>query len=114
METAVVGGALSATALGYYRYGRRLGSLPETAVIDAGSYVLFPAFSRLAGDPERFRSAFLRALGLLWGGLMVPVAGFVIAAGEPGGVTVLLGEKWRGGAGVMLVALAGIGPGGWR
>ncbi|MCV7356205.1 lipopolysaccharide biosynthesis protein [Mycolicibacterium fluoranthenivorans] len=108
LETAVVGGALSATALGYYRYGRRLGSLPETAVIDAGSYVLFPAFSRLAGDPERFRSAFLRALGLLWG-LMVPVAGFVIAAGEPG-VTVLLGEKWRG-AGVMLVALAGIGPG---
>ncbi|SCX07193.1 lipopolysaccharide biosynthesis protein [Mycolicibacterium fluoranthenivorans] len=108
LETAVVGGALNATALGYYRYGRRLGALPEMAVIDAGSYVLFPAFSRLAGDPERFRSAFLRALQMLWC-LMVPVAGFIIAVGEPG-VTVLLGEKWRG-AGVMLVALAGIGPG---
>jgi PST family polysaccharide transporter len=40
---------------------------------------------------------------------MVPVACFIIAVGEPL-VTVLLGEKWRG-AGVMLVALAGIGPG---
>jgi len=108
IETAVVGGALSATALGYYRYGRRLGALPEMAVIEIGSYVLFPAFSRLAGDPERFRSAFLRALHVLWC-LMVPVACFIIAVGEPL-VTVLLGEKWRG-AGVMLVALAGIGPG---
>ena len=39
-----------------------LGALPEIAVIDVGSYVLFPAFSRLAGDRERFCSAFLRAL----------------------------------------------------
>jgi PST family polysaccharide transporter len=108
IETAVVGGALSATALGYYRYGRRLGALPELAVIEIGSYVLFPAFSRLAGDAERFRSAFLRALRVLWC-LMVPVACYIVAAGEPL-VTVLLGEKWRG-AGVMLVALAGIGPG---
>jgi PST family polysaccharide transporter len=108
LETAVVGGALSTTALGYYRYGRRLGAVPEMAVIAVGSYVLFPAFSRLTGDPERFRSAFLRALQVLWC-LMVPVACFIVAAGEPL-VTVLLGEKWRG-AGVMLVALAGIGPG---
>lgn len=108
LETAVVGGILSATALGYYRYGRRLGALPETAVIDVASYVLFPAFSRLAGDAERFRSAFLRALHVLWC-LTVPVACLIVAVGEPA-VTVLLGEKWRG-AGVMLVALAGIGPG---
>ncbi|HKV19653.1 MAG TPA: oligosaccharide flippase family protein [Mycobacterium sp.] len=108
IETAAVGGALNATALGYYRYGSRLGALPEIAVIDVGSYVLFPAFARLAGDRERFRSAFLRALHVLWC-LMIPVACFIVAAGEPL-VTVLLGEKWRG-AGVMLVALAGIGPG---
>lgn len=108
LETAVVGSALNATALGHYRYGRRLGELPEIAVIDVGSYVLFPAFSRLAGDRERFRAAFLRALQVLWC-LVVPLAFFIIAVGEPL-VAVLLGEKWRG-AGVMLVALAGIGPG---
>ena len=108
LETSIVGGALSATALGHYRYGRRLGSLPETAIIEVGSYVLFPAFSRIAGDPQRLRAAFLRALRVLWC-LAIPVAGFFVAAGEPA-VTVLLGENWRG-AGVMLVALAGVGPG---
>lgn len=108
LETAIVGGALNATALGCYRYGRRLGSVPEIAVVDVGSYVLFPAFSRLACDAERFRSAFLRALQILWC-LIVPAACFIVVAGEPL-VTVLLGEKWRG-AGVMLVALAGVGPG---
>lgn len=108
VETALVGAVLSATALGYYRYGRRLGSLPEMAVIEVGSYVLFPAFSRLAGDAERFRSAFLRALRLLWC-VVVPVGCVLLAVGEPL-VTVLLGEKWRG-AGEMLVAVAGVGPG---
>ncbi|MEZ0340649.1 oligosaccharide flippase family protein [Mycobacterium sp. pV006] len=108
IETAVVGAMLNATALGYYRYGRRLGSLPEIAVIDVASYVLFPAFSRLATDTQRFANAFLRALQVLWC-LIVPVALFIVAAGEPL-VTVLLGEKWRG-AGFMLVALAGVGPG---
>ncbi|MCG7595440.1 oligosaccharide flippase family protein [Mycobacterium sp. C3-094] len=108
IETAIVGGALNPTALGFYRYGRRLGALPEVAVIDVASYVLFPAFSRLAGDPARLRSAFRRALQVLWC-LTLPVACLIIAIGEPA-VVVLLGEKWRG-AGVMLVALAGIGPG---
>jgi O-antigen/teichoic acid export membrane protein len=108
LETSIVGGALSATALGHYRYGRRLGSVPEMAIIEVGSYVLFPAFSRIAGDPQRLRAAFLRALRVLWC-LAMPVAGFFVAAGEPA-VTVLLGENWRG-AGVMLVALAGVGPG---
>ncbi|MGE2731075.1 oligosaccharide flippase family protein [Mycolicibacterium vaccae] len=108
LETVVVGAVLNAASLGYYRYGRRLGQLPEIAVVDVASYVLFPAFSRLAGDAERFRSAFLRALHVLWC-VTIPIAGFIVAVGEPL-VTVLLGEKWRG-AGVMLVALAGTGPG---
>ncbi|MGE2834262.1 oligosaccharide flippase family protein [Mycobacterium sp. SMC-4] len=108
LETALVGAVFNAAALGHYRYGRRLGELPEIAVVDVGSYVLFPAFSRLAGDVERFRSAFLRALQVLWC-VVIPIAGFIVAVGEPL-VTVLLGEKWRG-AGVMLVALAGTGPG---
>jgi len=65
-ETSIVGGALSATALGHYRYRRRLCSVPEMAIIEVGTYVLFPAFCRIAGDPQRFRAAFLRALRVLW------------------------------------------------
>jgi hypothetical protein len=50
--------------------------------------------SRLAGDPDRLRGAFVRALRVLWC-LAMPVAGFFVAVGEPT-VTVLLGEA--GGA----------------
>ncbi|MPZ64399.1 MAG: oligosaccharide flippase family protein [Pseudonocardiaceae bacterium] len=107
-ETVVVGSALSTTALGHYRYGRRLAMVPSTVVIEVGSYVLFPAFSRIAGDAVRLKSAFLRALRALWC-MAAPVAGFIIAVGEPA-IVLLLGEPWRP-AGVMFVALAGSGPG---
>lgn len=107
-ETVVVGSALGTAALGHYRYGRRLAMVPSTVVIEVGSYVLFPAFSRIAGDAVRLKSAFLRALRALWC-MAAPVAGFIIAVGEPA-IVLLLGEPWRP-AGVMFVALAGSGPG---
>ncbi len=107
-ETVVVGSALGTAALGNYRYGRRLAMVPSTVVIEVGSYVLFPAFSRIAGDAVRLKSAFLRALRALWC-MAAPVAGFIIAVGEPA-IVLLLGEPWRPAA-LMFVALAGSGPG---
>ena len=70
--------------------------------------MLFPAFSRIAADAARFRETFLRALGLIWCS-SVPVAGLLVALGQPA-VVVLLGEQWRG-AGIAVVAMAGFGPG---
>ena len=70
--------------------------------------MLFPAFARLAGDPERIRDAFLRALTWIWF-LALPVAAVLLACGEPLAV-LLLGEPWRG-AGVVLTAMAGFGLG---
>jgi O-antigen/teichoic acid export membrane protein len=104
----LVGRGLGATSLGLYRYGRRLALLPGVAVVDIGSYVLLPAFCRLAGDPERLKRGFLRALRWIWFGA-APAAALVIALGEPA-VVVLLGERWRG-AGVFLVAMSGYGLG---
>ena len=69
---------------------------------------MFPAFSRIAGDRDRFAAAYLRALH--WS--MVGAAagtGLMIAAGEPA-VVVLFGEQWRG-AGVALVAMSGLSIG---
>lgn len=108
VQTAVTGRRLGATALGHYRYGNRLGMLPGFALVEIASYVLFPAFSRMADQPERLRAAFLRSLTWIWFAA-VPVAALVIAIGEPV-VVVLLGEPWRG-AGVFLVAMAGYGVG---
>lgn len=105
-QAAIVGRFLGTAPLGQFRYGRRVGLLPAQAVVQVGSYVLFPAFSRLAGDPERLKVAFLRSLRWLWISA-APVAGFLVALGEPS-VVLLLGERWRE-AGVFLVGMAGYG-----
>lgn len=108
IETVVVGRSLSTTALGHYRYGRRIAMIPGLAVVQVCAYVLFPAFSRISGDPDRFRRAFLRALGWIWFAA-TPVAALIIAIGMPLAV-ILLGEPWRA-AGIVLVALTGYGLG---
>lgn len=108
IETFAVGRFLSTTALGHYRYARRLSLLPAAAVIEVGGYVLFPAFSRIAGDPDRLRSAFMRALTWMWFAI-VPVTALTMSIGEPL-VVLVLGEPWRG-AGVALVAMAAISIG---
>jgi PST family polysaccharide transporter len=107
-DTVIIGGVLNNAALGNYRYGRRLGMLPGTVIIEIGSYVLFPAFARTAHDPARFRSAFLRALRALWV-VTVPAAGAIAAFGASTTV-LLLGTPWRD-AGLLFAALAGSGPG---
>ena len=107
-DTVVVGSVFNAAAVGNYRYGRRLGMLPGTVIIEIGSYVLFPAFSRTANDAARFKSAFLRALRALWLAA-APTAGMIVIFGVP--VTVLLlGRQWRD-AGLMFASLAGFGLG---
>lgn len=108
VELTIVGRGLSEAALGNYRYGRRIALLPATAVVQVCSYVLFPAFSRIAGEAQRFRAAFLRALGWIWRAA-VPLAGLMIALGEPA-VRLVLGEPWRE-AGVAVAAMAGLGLG---
>ena len=105
-QTALVGRFLGEATLGHFRYGRRVGVLPATLVQQMGGYVLFPAFSRMADDPQRRRRAFLRALRWIWFGA-APLAALIVALGEPA-IVVLMGERWRQ-AGVFLVAMAGYG-----
>jgi PST family polysaccharide transporter len=107
-EAALLGRRLGEAPLGQYRYGKRLMLIPALAVLEVGSYLLFPAFSRLAGDAERLKAGFLRALRWIWI-TSAPGTALIIALGEPA-VVVLLGERWRG-AGVFLVATAGYGLG---
>jgi PST family polysaccharide transporter len=107
-ETTLIGRGLGAAALGNYRYGTRIGTLPGMAVFEIGSYVVFPAFSRIAGDGDRLHAAFLRALRSIWIAA-APIAALVVALGEQA-VTVVFGDPWRD-AGLFLVAVAGYGLG---
>jgi O-antigen/teichoic acid export membrane protein len=108
LEGIVLGRLLGTPALGLYRYGRRIGEAPGKAVIDVGSYVLFPAFARIAHETERFRSGYLRAVRALWAAT-VPVGGLLATVGAPA-VVVLLGDGWRGAA-PAVAAMAGWAPG---
>jgi PST family polysaccharide transporter len=108
LDAAIVGRVLDTAAVGNYRYGSRLGTLPGLVIIEVGSYVLFPAFSRTSSDPVRFRSAFLRSLRALWL-LATPLAALTAFLGAPAAV-LLLGEPWRD-AGYMFSSMSGIGLG---
>lgn len=107
-EPVVIGRLLDTAALGFYRYGLRIARLPVNVMIGVVAYALFPAFSHIAADPGRLRQTYLKALRWVTF-CAAPVSGLMLAIGEPAAV-VVLGEPWRE-AGVVLVAMAGLGIG---
>ena len=107
-EQVLVGRSLGTANLGQFRYGYRIAWLPPLAIIQICCYVLFPAFARIAGDRERFRDAFVRALGWIWFATL-PATALLVVVGQPV-VVLLLGEQWRS-AGAATAAMAGVGLG---
>jgi O-antigen/teichoic acid export membrane protein len=103
--TALIGRFLGTAPLGEYNFGSRFATQTNSLVINSSSYVLFPTFSRLAHDEERFKRAFLRALRALSIAVM-PVSLVFLPLGRPLCV-LLLGEQWRA-AGPVLMALCGL------
>jgi O-antigen/teichoic acid export membrane protein len=108
IESLVVGRFLSTSALGFFRYGQRIATIPQSAITTVSDTTLFPAFSRIAHQRDRFMNAYLRALHWSMIGGAVGT-GLMIAVGEPA-VVVLFGDKWRG-AGVALVFMSGLNIG---
>ncbi|GAA1920133.1 hypothetical protein GCM10009737_22060 [Nocardioides lentus] len=108
VQAGVTGHVLGASGLGLFRYGERIAQIPVGALVEVSSVALFPAFSRIADDADRFRQSYLRALGLVVTAA-AGVTALLVAIGEPL-VVLVLGEQWRG-AGVVLVAMAGLGLG---
>jgi PST family polysaccharide transporter len=92
VQTGVIGRFLGTATLGQFEYGFRLVQVPLGAVVNAGSYVLFPAFSRISADAERFRGAYLRAVRLTCS-LAVPVSFLLLPLGAPLAVLVF-GDVW--------------------
>ncbi|QLY27728.1 lipopolysaccharide biosynthesis protein [Nocardia huaxiensis] len=107
-EVVLVGHRLQTAALGNYRNGRRLAFVPVMAILQICSYVLFPAFAAIAGEPERFKRGFMTALRWMWLAV-VPVSALLGAVGEPA-VVLLLGREWRG-AGQLVSVMCGVGIG---
>jgi PST family polysaccharide transporter len=102
--TALLGRFVSIEAVGQYRYATTITQLPRMAWVTGSSYVLFPAFARIAHDTERFTSAFLRTVR--WMGIVTFPACAILLPLGPALVVCVLGERWRE-AGYAVMALVG-------
>jgi O-antigen/teichoic acid export membrane protein len=99
--TVIVGRLVSTSALGQFRYAQRLGTVPQDLAMNAGSYVLLPAFARISHDQVRFERAFLRSLR--WALVaVVPASLLLLPLGRPL-VVLLLGDRWRPAGEALMV-----------
>jgi PST family polysaccharide transporter len=95
---------LGTAPLGQFRYAWRLADA-GASVVSVGSYFLFPVFSQIAGQPERFRGAFERSVRVS-AFAFFPIAFLFLSLGHPL-VVLLFGDAWSE-AGWVLVSLCAL------
>ena len=91
--TVFVGRVLGAATLGQFQYMYRIAQRPLAALVSSVTYVVFPAFARIADDPSRFERGFIRTVRWL-SVVAFPASFILLPLGEPA-VVVLFGERWR-------------------
>ena len=92
IDTFLVGRMLGASMLGQYQNARSLTDEIRMRMVQPLQRVLFPAFSAMQNDPERFSYGILRVSRLL--ALAFMPVGVGIAAVAPELVRVLYGDQW--------------------
>ncbi len=92
LDVLLIGRGLGATALGYYQNARSLTDEIRARIAMPIQHVLFPAFSAVQGEPERFRSMVLRSARLL-AAIVIPI-GVGVSANARELVSVLYGSQW--------------------
>ena len=106
-DTAVVGTGLGTAALGQYRYAYRIAATPFQLILAGASYVIFPAFARIATDRTRLKAAFLRSLR--WMSVLGFPAGLILIPLGPALAVLVFGDVWRpaGEAAMAMCAYTG-------
>jgi PST family polysaccharide transporter len=107
VNTALLGRFVGTAALGQYNYAARIAQKPLGLMVNAGSYVLFPALSRIAANEERFRKAYLRSLRLT-AAVAIPVGFVMLPLGEPF-ATLVFGDPWRDAGYAAMAMFAYVG-----
>ena len=91
-DALIIGKTISESALGQFRYAFRVASTPFLLLLSTASYVLYPAFSRIAEETGRFQEAFLRSLRWMMI-LAFPLSLALIPLGLP--ITLIVfGPQW--------------------
>lgn len=92
-DQLLLGYFFGAKTLGFYTFGDNLAVLPTREAVGPIAQTLFPAFSRLTGDRERLRAAYMRSQTLMCA-IALPVGcGFALVA-RPLALAAV-GEKWE-------------------
>lgn len=105
VDVFVLGRFTTTATLGQYRNGLMLASQPGGIFSQVTSYVILPAFARLAVVPERVAAAARHAYWVAYTAI-VPMSVALIPLGVPLAVT-MLGPRWRP-AGHAIAALSGM------
>jgi PST family polysaccharide transporter len=107
IDNVLIGRVWGPVQLGFYAKAYQILLLPLTQLNGPMQSVALPMLSRLTGEPERYRMAYLRVIRLLNFAAM-PLVGFMFVTAD-WLIPVILGPKW--GAAVPMyrwLALAGV------
>ena len=104
-DTLFIGYFLGSRPLGYYNFGDNLAAMPTREATAPIAQTLFPAFSRLNGDPPRLRQAYQRAQAMLCA-VALPL-GFGFAALAEPLVLAAVGAKWQPAV-IVIQVLSGL------
>lgn len=96
MDNVLIGWYWKAAQLGLYSRAYGLMTLPLLQINAPVANVAVPALSRLGGDDDRYRRAYLRLAGLLNLVTMPGIAFMIVTA--PWIIAVVLGPHWSGAA----------------
>jgi len=105
-HTIGIGRFLGTQQLGQFNFGNQIAIQSGSPVVTAAGNLLFPAFARIAHEPQRLRVAFGRGLASLAFVTMPLSLGF-LAFGRPL-LVLLLGQRWEP-AGEVLSSLCLVG-----
>ncbi len=100
-DDIVVGRMLSLNALGLYQQAYKISSLPISEVADSFGKVTFPIYSKIAGDRQRLKKAFIQvSLGISV--LIIPF-GLLLFLFPKIIIKILLGDNWLAAAPALKV-----------
>lgn len=91
-DDAVVGRLLNTGALGYYQVAYKISTLPISEVRQTVVKVAFPVYSRISGDKERLKKAYIKTLLTI--SVFATILGLFIFFFAESVVLILLGINW--------------------
>lgn len=100
-DNIIVGKILGTTSLGSYQMAYSFSILPITEISDVFSRVTFPVYTKIAGDKDRLRNAFIKTT-LVIAALSLPF-GVMLYFFSHEIVFLILGDKWIAAASILPV-----------